>query len=89
MAVVVYQPHLYQGEEKLWKMVDGISNPDLNTSRYKTFSYIEPFTGASLKSHARLQVFSYHSSSSYNLYQKLLQIMIKEINHCIISLVQY
>ena len=58
------QPHFYQGEEKLWKMVDGMSNPALNTSRYETFSYIEPYTGVSLKAHARLQVFSYHSSAS-------------------------
>ena len=78
------QPHFYQGEEKLWKMVDGMSNPALNTSRYETFSYIEPYTGISLKTHARLQVFLYHSSASYNLYPI---IMIKEINHCLISLV--
>ena len=62
------QPHFYQGEENLWKMFDGMSNPALNTSRYETFSYIEPYTGVSLKAHARLQVFPYHSSVSYNLY---------------------
>ena len=83
-AVVVSQPHFYQGEEKLWKMVDGMSNPALNTSRYETFSYIEPYTGVSLKAHARLQVFPYHSSARYHLYPI---IMIKEINHCLISLV--
>ena len=55
--MVVSQPHFYQGEEKLWKMVDGMPNPALNTSRYETFSYIEPYTGVSLKAHARLQVF--------------------------------
>ena len=67
------QPHFYQGEEKLWKMVDGMSNPALNTTRYETFSYIEPYTGVSLKAHARLQVFLYHSSKSYDLYPMALK----------------
>ena len=55
--MVISQPHFYQGEDKLWKAFDGISDPMLNPSRYETYILVEPYTGAALSAHARMQVF--------------------------------
>ena len=53
---MISQPHFYQGEVKLWKMFDGMSDPMLAPERYETYSLVEPYTGVSLSTHARLQV---------------------------------
>ena len=65
---MISQPHFYQGEDKLWKMFDGMSDPMLDPARYETYSLVEPYTGASLSTHARLQVF---------LFSEFLDISIK------------
>ena len=41
-------------------MFDGMSDPDLTPEKYETYSYIEPYTGAALSLHKRLQVLNLH-----------------------------
>ena len=38
-------------------MFDGISDPELTPEAYETYMLVEPYTGAALSLHKRLQVF--------------------------------
>ena len=53
---MISQPHFYQGDDKLRRVFDGISDPMLDPSRYETYILVEPYTGAALSAHARMQV---------------------------------
>ena len=41
----------------MWQMFDGISDPELTPEAYETYMLVEPYTGAALSLHKRLQVF--------------------------------
>ena len=46
-------------------MFDGISDPNEKPESYETYMYIEPFTGAALSLHKRIQVDKNDSSKPY------------------------
>lgn len=54
-SVTISSPHFYQSDDKFWKMFDGMSDPNDNPSKYETYILIEPYTGAALSLHKRLQ----------------------------------
>ena len=55
-AVTISSPHFYQSDPSLWQMFDGMSDPDATPDKYETYMYVEPYTGAALSQHKRLQV---------------------------------
>lgn len=54
-AVTISSPHFYQSDPALWQMFENMSNPDETPEKYETFMYVEPYTGAALSLHKRLQ----------------------------------
>ena len=64
-AVTISSPHFYNSDPGLRKKFDGISNPDLNPERYETYMLVEPYTGAALSLHKRLQVYKYYRVFSF------------------------
>ena len=64
-TVTISSPHFYQSDDALWQMFDGISDPKEKPESYETYMYIEPFTGAALSLHKRIQVDKNDSSKPY------------------------
>merc|ERR1712080_394644 len=74
-SVVISSPHFYNSNDTLWQMFDGMSDPKLTPEKYETYSYIEPYTGAALSLHKRLQFnipLHKHDDSAYmtNLWEE-------------------
>ena len=55
-TVTISSPHFYQSDDALWQMFDGISDPKETPEKYETYMYVEPYTGAALSLHKRIQV---------------------------------
>ena len=61
-TVTISSPHFYQSDDALWEMFDGISDPKQSPEKYETYMYVEPYTGAALSLHKRIQVWKIYSA---------------------------